>query len=216
MRVILADDHQLVRAGLRALLHSFADVEVLAECSDGHQALAQVTQLKPDILMLDISMPGMNGLEVARRIPAISPSTRILVLSMHVGPEYVAQAMRAGIAGYLIKDAAVDELRNALDTLAMGRTYLSPVISETMLHGFLRTGKSPAEAGAELDKLTARQREILQLIAEGHGTRDIATRLGLSVKTVESHRSQIMDRLDIHDVPSLVRFAVRTGLVSND
>ncbi len=216
IRVILADDHQLVRAGLRALLHSFADVEVLAECSDGHQALAQVTQLKPDILMLDISMPGMNGLEVARRIPAISPSTRILVLSMHVGPEYVAQAMRAGIAGYLIKDAAVDELRNALDTLAMGRTYLSPVISETMLHGFLRTGKSPAEAGAELDKLTARQREILQLIAEGHGTRDIATRLGLSVKTVESHRSQIMDRLDIHDVPSLVRFAVRTGLVSND
>ncbi len=216
IRVILADDHQLVRAGLRALLHSFADVEVLAECSDGHQALAQVTQLKPGILMLDISMPGMNGLEVARRIPAISPSTRILVLSMHVGPEYVAQAMRAGIAGYLIKDAAVDELRNALDTLAMGRTYLSPVISETMLHGFLRTGKSPAEAGAELDKLTARQREILQLIAEGHGTRDIATRLGLSVKTVESHRSQIMDRLDIHDVPSLVRFAVRTGLVSND
>lgn len=216
IRVILADDHQLVRAGLRALLHSFADVEVLAECSDGHQALSQVTQLKPDILMLDISMPGMNGLEVARRIPAISPSTRILVLSMHVGPEYVAQAMRAGIAGYLIKDAAVDELRNALDTLAMGRTYLSPVISETMLHGFLRTGKSPAEAGAELDKLTARQREILQLIAEGHGTRDIATRLGLSVKTVESHRSQIMDRLDIHDVPSLVRFAVRTGLVSND
>ena len=216
IRVILADDHQLVRAGLRALLHSFDDVEVLAECSDGHQALAQVTQLKPDILMLDISMPGMNGLEVARRIPAISPSTRILVLSMHVGPEYVAQAMRAGIAGYLIKDAAVDELRNALDTLAMGRTYLSPVISETMLHGFLRTGKSPAEAGAELDKLTARQREILQLIAEGHGTRDIATRLGLSVKTVESHRSQIMDRLDIHDVPSLVRFAVRTGLVSND
>ena len=166
--------------------------------------------------MLDISMPGMNGLEVARRIPDISPSTRILVLSMHVGPEYVAQAMRAGIAGYLVKDAAVDELRSALDTLAMGRTYLSPVISETMLHGFLRTGKSPVEAGAELDRLTARQREILQLIAEGHGTRDIAARLGLSVKTVESHRSQLMDRLDIHDVPGLVRFAVRTGLVSSD
>ncbi len=216
IRVILADDHQLVRAGLRALLQSFADVEVLAECSDGHEALAQVTQLKPDILMLDISMPGMNGLEVARRIPDISPSTRILVLSMHVGPEYVAQAMRAGIAGYLVKDAAVDELRSALDTLAMGRTYLSPVISETMLHGFLRTGKSPVEAGAELDRLTARQREILQLIAEGHGTRDIAARLGLSVKTVESHRSQLMDRLDIHDVPGLVRFAVRTGLVPSD
>lgn len=215
-RVILADDHQLVRAGLRALLQSFADVEVLAECSDGHEALAQVARHKPDILMLDISMPGMNGLEVARRVPEVSPATRVLVLSMHVGPEYVAQAMRAGIAGYLVKDAAVDELRTALDTLAAGRHYLSPVISETMLHGFLRTGKSPAEAGADLDKLTARQREILQLIAEGHGTRDIATRLGLSVKTVESHRSQLMDRLDIHDVPGLVRFAVRTGLVSSD
>lgn len=216
IRVILADDHQLVRAGLHALLQSFDDVEVLAECSDGQEALAEVSRGKPDILMLDISMPGMNGLEVARRVPTVSPATRVLVLSMHAGPDYVAQAMRAGIAGYLIKDAAVEELRNALDTLAAGRSYLSPVISETILHGFLRTGKDPASAGAELDKLTARQREILQLIAEGHGTRDIAGRLSLSVKTVESHRSQIMDRLDIHDVPGLVRFAIRQGLVSAD
>jgi DNA-binding NarL/FixJ family response regulator len=214
IRVILADDHQLVRAGLGALLQSFADVEVLAECSDGHEALAAVSRGRPDVLMLDISMPGMNGLEVARRVHAVSPATRVLVLSMHTGPEYVAQAMRAGIDGYLIKDAAVEELRNALDTIAAGRSYLSPVISETILHGFLRTGRDPARAPAELDKLTARQREILQLIAEGHGTRDMASRLRLSVKTVESHRSQIMDRLDIHDVPGLVRFAIRQGLVS--
>ena len=212
--MILADDHQLVRAGLRALLESFADVEVLAECSDGQAALAAVAEWQPDVVLLDITMPGMNGLEVARRVPRASPATRVLVLSMHAGPEYVAQALRAGIAGYLIKDSAVEELRTALDSIAAGRPYLSPAISETLLHGFLRTGKAPAVAGAELDRLTARQREILQLIAEGHATRDIAARLRLSVKTVESHRSQLMDRLDIHDVPGLVRFAIRAGLIS--
>ncbi len=216
MRVILADDHQLVRAGLRALLQSFDDVQVLAECNDGHEVLAKVGELHPDVLLLDITMPGLNGLDVAARIPKLSPSTRVLVLSMHAGPEYVAQALRAGVAGYLIKDAAVEELRVALDALMAGRAYLSPAISRTVLHGFLRTGKAAAELGDELARITARQREILQLIAEGHGTREIATRLQLSIKTVESHRSQIMDRLDIHDVPGLVRFAIRTGLVSAD
>lgn len=216
MRVILADDHQLVRAGLRALLQSFDDVEVLAECADGHEAMAQVAELKPDVLLLDITMPGLNGLDVAQRVPKLSPATQVMVLSMHAGPEYVAQALRAGVAGYLIKDSAVDELRVALDSLAAGRPYLSPAISQTVLHGYLRTGKAPADAGAELDQLTARQREVLQMIAEGHSTRDIAVRLGLSVKTVESHRSQLMDRLDIHDVPGLVRFAIRVGLVSAD
>lgn len=214
IRVILADDHQLVRAGLRALLESFTDVEVLAECSDGQEALAAVGAHRPDVVLLDITMPGMNGLEVARRVPKASPATRVLVLSMHAGPEYVAQAMRAGIDGYLIKDAAVDELRSALDAIAAGRPYISPAISETLLHGFMRTGKTPGDAGAELDKLTARQREILQLVAEGYGTREIAARLHLSVKTIESHRSQTMDRLDIHDVPGLVRFAIRAGLIS--
>lgn len=216
IQVILADDHQLVRAGLRALLESFDDVQVLAECSDGHDTLTQVEQLRPDVLLLDITMPGLNGLEVARRVPKLSSTTQVLVLSMHAGPEYVAQALRAGVAGYLIKDSAVDELRVALNALVAGRPYLSPAISQTVLHGFLRTGKAPAEASDTLDKLTARQREILQLVAEGHGTRDIAERLGLSVKTVESHRSQLMDRLDIHDVPGLVRFAIRIGLVSAD
>ncbi|MCK9539510.1 response regulator [Dokdonella sp.] len=214
IRVILADDHQLVRAGLRALLESLADVTVLAECSDGSEALEAVARLQPDVLLLDITMPGMNGLEVARRVPRVSPSTRVLVLSMHASPEYVSQALRAGIAGYLIKDSAVEELRTALDAIAAGRPYLSPAISETLLHGFLRTGRPPAQAGAELERLTARQREVLQLIAEGHATRHIAARLHLSVKTVESHRSQVMDRLDIHDVAGLVRFAIRAGLIS--
>jgi DNA-binding NarL/FixJ family response regulator len=216
MRVILADDHKLVRAGLRSLLQSFDDVQVLAECSDGHETLAKVEQLGPDVLMLDITMPGLNGLEVARRLARTASSTRVLVLSMHASPEYVAQALRAGVAGYLIKDSAVDELRVALDALAAGRPYLSPAISQTVLYGFLHADKAPADASAELHRLTARQREILQLVAEGYSTRDIASRLHLSVKTVESHRSQLMERLDIHDVPGLVRFAIRVGLVSAD
>ncbi|WP_119717988.1 response regulator [Cognatilysobacter tabacisoli] len=215
MRVVLADDHQLVRAGLRALLQSFGDVQVLAECGDGAEALALVDRWQPDVLLLDVTMPGLNGLEVARRVPKASPNTRVLILSMHTGAEYVAQALRAGVAGYLIKDSAVDELRVALDSIRAGRPYLSPAISQTVLSGFLRTGDTPAER-AQLDVLTPRQREILQLVAEGHGTREIAARLGLSVKTVESHRSQLMDRLGIHDVPGLVRFAIRVGLVSAD
>lgn len=216
MRIILADDHQLVRAGLRALLQSFRDVEVLTECSDGHETLAAVELLHPDVLLLDITMPGLNGLDVAMRVAKSCADTRVLVLSMHASPEYVAQALRAGVAGYLIKDSAVDELRVALDSLAAGRPYLSPAISQTVLHGFLRTGSAPADAGTALNRLTARQREILQLVAEGHSTRDIASRLNLSIKTVESHRTQLMDRLDIHDVPGLVRFAIRAGLVSAD
>lgn len=213
MRVVLADDHQLVRAGLRALLQSFADVQVLAECGDGHEALAVVDRTQPDVLLLDITLPGLNGLEVAQRVPRLSPHTRVLILSMHTGAEYVAQALRAGVAGYLVKDSAVDELRVALDSIRAGRPYLSPAISQAVLQGYLRTGEHPPDRAA-LDPLTPRQREILQLIAEGHSTRDIAARLGLSVKTVESHRAQLMDRLDIHDVPGLVRFAIRAGLVS--
>lgn len=216
MRVILADDHQLVRAGLRALLQSFDDVEVVAECSDGHETLERTSKLQADVLLLDITMPGLNGLDVAQRVADMGLATQVLVLSMHAGPEYVAQALRAGVAGYMIKDSAVEELRTALDALAAGKPYLSPAISQTVLHGFLRTGKAPADAGTELERLTARQREILQLLAEGHGTRDIAGLLGISIKTVESHRSQLMDRLNIHDVPGLVRFAIRVGLVSAD
>lgn len=215
MRVVLADDHQLVRAGLCALLRSFADVQVLAECGDGHEALALIDRLQPDVLLLDIALPGLNGLDVAARVPKLSPRTRVLILSMHTGAEYVGQALRAGVAGYLVKDSAVDELRVALDSLRAGRPYLSPGISQAVLQGYLRTGQAPPERAA-LEPLTSRQREILQLIAEGHSTREIAARLGVSVKTVESHRSQLMHRLDIHDVAGLVRFAIRAGLVSAD
>jgi len=211
MRVLLTDDHQLVRAGLRALLETFPGVKVLAECGDGQEALTLTDRLQPDVLLLDLSLPGLNGIEVARRVPKLSPSTRVLVLSMHTSAEHVAQALRAGVAGYLIKDAAVAELKVALEAVNQGRTYLSPAISQAVVEGFLRITDAP-EANP-LTLLTSRQREILQLIAEGNATRAIAERLGVSVKTVEAHRAQLMERLHIRDVPSLVRLAVRHGLV---
>ncbi|MFP2929926.1 response regulator [Pyxidicoccus sp. 3LG] len=213
MRVLLTDDHQLVRAGLRALLETFGDVEVLAECGDGQEALVLADRLQPQVMLLDISLPGLNGIEVARRVRKVSPSTRVLILSMHTGAEYVTQALRAGVAGYLIKDAAVEELKVALESVRQGRTYLSPAISQTVVDGFLRITEEMPEPRA-LDLLTSRQKEILQLITEGNTTRTIAERLKVSVKTVEAHRAQLMERLGIHDVASLVRFALRHGLVA--
>ncbi|WP_141619110.1 response regulator transcription factor [Myxococcus sp. AB036A] len=216
MRVLLTDDHQLVRAGLRALLESLGGVTVLAECGDGHEALTLTDKLQPDVLLLDLSLPGLNGIEVARRVPKLSPSTRILILSMHTSAEYVAQALRAGVAGYLVKDSAVEELKVALESVRQGRTYLSPAISQTVVEGFLRITDEERPAANPLDRLTSRQREILQLISEGNGTRAIAERLQVSVKTVEAHRTQLMERLAIYDVPSLVRLAVRYGLVPGE
>jgi DNA-binding NarL/FixJ family response regulator len=213
MRVLLADDHTLVRAGIRALLQSLPDVEIVAEASDGREALERVLATQPDVALLDISMPSLNGLELAARLAVESPRTRLVILSMHGDPGHVAQALRAGVSGYLLKDAAVDELPVLLRAVSRGETYLSPAISRSVVDGFLqRTGASPA-ATAD-DGLTPRQREILQLISEGKSSKEVAQLLDISLKTVESHRSQIMDRLNIHDLAGLVRYAVRTGLVN--
>lgn len=213
MRVLLADDHTLVRAGIRSLLESLDNVEVVAETGDGREALEQIELHRPDVAVLDITMPGLNGLEVAGRVGRVSPRTRIVILSMHADEAYVAQALRAGVSAYLLKDAAAGELGLALKAVAREETYLSPAISSQIVDGYLRAaGKAPDP----LASLTERQREILQLIAEGQPTKGIAETLGLSVKTIETHRSQLMDRLDIHDVPGLVRFAIRSGLVSPD
>ena len=211
--VLLADDHTLVRAGIRSLLETIPGIEVLAETGDGQEALDLVRARNPDLLLLDISLPGMNGLEVAGRIRRLGLGTRVLMLSMHAGPEYVASALRAGAAGYLIKDSAVAELEKALERVFHGREYLSESIDAEVVHGFLKSRTSPGE---ELSVLTPRQRQVLQLIAEGHSTREIAERLRISVKTVETHRAQLMERLGISDVPSLVRLAVRTGIVAPD
>jgi DNA-binding NarL/FixJ family response regulator len=214
MRVLLADDHVLVRAGIRALLEALPEVEVVAEVSDGRAALEQLLLTRPDIAFLDIGMPGLNGIEVAERAAREVPATRVVMLSMHNTSSHVTRALRAGAAGYLLKDAAADELPVLLRAVSQGETYLSPAIAKHVVDGFLQRGTGEAEAVAPLDGLTPRQREILQLVAEGRSTKEVAQLLDLSIKTVETHRSQIMARLDIHDVAGLVRFAIRTGLVS--
>lgn len=211
--IILADDHELVRAGIRSLLETFPSVTVIAESGDGKEALERVRREQPDVLLLDITLPGLNGLEVAARLQKLGLPTRVLMLSMHAGPDYVARAMQSGAAGYLVKDSAVDELAQALETILKGRIYLSRAIDREVVKGFMSAAGSAAE---DLAVLTPRQREILQLVAEGLSTREIAERLHVSIKTVETHRSQLMTRLGIHDVPGLVRFAIRTGLITTE
>jgi DNA-binding NarL/FixJ family response regulator len=213
MRVLLADDHTLVRAGIRTLVEGLPGVSVVAETGDGREAVELCERLRPDVVLLDVTMPGLNGLEAAPRIAKAAPATRILVLSMHASEGYVAQALRAGVHGYLIKDAAATELEVALRSVMRGEPYMSPAISRHVVDGFLRGAGQPA---SPLTLLTARQREILQLVAEGRSTKEIAADLGLSVKTVETHRAQLMERLEIRDVAGLVRLAIREGLVSSD
>jgi DNA-binding NarL/FixJ family response regulator len=226
MRVLLADDHTLVRAGIRVLLTALPEVDSVIEAGDGQQALALLLETRPDVALLDIGMPGLNGLELAARVAREAPDTRLVILSMHGTPAHVAQALRTGVVGYVLKDAAADELPVLLRAVMRGETYLSPAISKHVVSGFLgrtaardpeKDGESPQPAtGTGLDGLTSRQREILQLVAEGKSTKDIAQLLDLSVKTVETHRGQIMERLGIHDLAGLVRYAIRTGLVSSE
>ena len=212
LRVLLAEDHTLVRAGIRALLESLDGIEVVAEASDGREALRLAQAHAPDILLMDITMKGMNGLEATARLAKEHSATRVIILSMHADQVYVRQALQAGATGYLLKGADVAELELALKAVTRGDTYLSPSVSKDFVDGLLN-GKEPANP---LDELTPRQREILQLVAEGRTTKEIASQLNLSIKTVETHRAQLMKRLDIHDVAGLVKFAIRVGLVRAD
>ncbi len=210
IRVLLADDHTLVRAGIRGLLQGLERVEVVGEAGDGQEALRLAETLRPDIVLLDIGMPGLNGLEVAGRLATVDPPVRVIILSMHISEEYVLRALRAGCAGYLLKGSAVAELEVAIRAVARGETYLSPAVSKHVVDDYVtRTGG----AADPLDALTPRQREILQLAAEGHSSKEIAERLGISYRTVEAHRAQLMERLGVHDLAGLVRFAVRVGLI---
>jgi DNA-binding NarL/FixJ family response regulator len=213
IRVLLADDHTLVRAGIRGLLQGLTGVEVVGEAGEGHEALRLAEALQPDVVLMDIGMPGLNGLDAAARLAALGNSIRVVILSMHTAEEYVLRALRAGCAGYLLKGAAVSELEVAVTAVARGEMYLSPAVSKQVVDDYV--GRTGAVTGP-LDALTPRQREILQLVAEGNTSKDIARRLALSVKTVEAHRAQIMVRLDVHDLARLVRFAVRVGLVTPD
>ena len=212
MRILLADDHALVRGGIRALLESIDGVSVVGETGDGLEALDLIRALQPDLVLLDISMPGLNGLELADRVARESPAVKIVVLSMHATESYVADALRAGVVGYLRKSAAVAELPAALETVARGEIYLSPGISRQVIE-VLRAGGVPP---GPLAGLSPRQREILQLLAEGLSSKEIGFRLGISSKTVDTHRAQIMERLGIHNLQGLVRFAMRAGLIPEE
>lgn len=213
LRILIADDHTLVRAGFRSLLEQLPDCAVIAEVGDGREALRLVAQLQPDVVLMDVKMPALNGLEATARISRDYPSVRVVILSMYTNEEYVLQALRAGAVGYLLKDAATAELQLAIQAAARGEMYLSPSISKRVLQDYIQL---VGNSGGMLDALTSRQREVLQLIAEGRTMKEIALALQISVKTAESHRAQLMERLDIHDVTGLVRFAIRAGLVTSE
>jgi len=214
IRVILADDHTLVRAGIRALLEKLPDVEVLAEASDGREALKLAKTHEPEVILMDIAMPGLNGLEATARLFKELPKVRVIILSMHHNEEYVRRALKAGAAGYLLKKAATAELATALQRVGLGEIYLSQEISARLPKNFAWDGI--ADRKGPLEQLTGRQREILQLIAEGQNTKQIAVLLKVSPKTVEYHRMKLMDCLNVHDVPGLVRFALRVGLIPQE
>jgi len=212
LRVLLADDHALVRAGMRALLASLG-VQVVAEAVDGADALRLIAQLSPTLALMDVSMPGMNGLEVTRRAAKRYPKTRILMLSMHADGEYVRQSLAAGASGYLLKSSDRNELEMALRAVARGDIWLSPIISRSAVAHLHRSPKVLDRGDHPVERLTPRQREVLQLVVEGHPTKLIAQRLGISVKTVETHRAEIMDRLEVSNLASLVHYAIRTGML---
>jgi len=208
-RVLIVDNHVMVRAGFRALLQSLDHVEVVAEASNGRDALNLVGMHHPDLVLMDIAMPEMNGLETTARITKEFPTVRVIMLSMHANQEYVYRALQAGAMGYVLKDGDMSELELAIRAAIRGETYLSPAIAQA-----LPTDERHASHDlTPFQKLTDRQREILQLIAEGKSTKEIANLLWISTKTVETHRIHLMDRLNIHDVPGLVHYAIRSGLV---
>jgi len=211
LRVMLADDHTLVRAGLHKLLDAIPSVEVVGEAGDGQTLLDLAAQHHPDVVLMDIAMPGLNGLEATARLLQDSPAVRVMILSMHQSEEYVRRALRLGAVAYLLKDAAPMELELALAAVMRGETYLSPAVSKGVVSDYVQRLRSDDQAG---DPLSARQREVLQRIAQGLSTKEIARQLDLSVKTVETHRTSLMKLLDVHEVTGLVRYAIKTGLVS--
>jgi DNA-binding NarL/FixJ family response regulator len=212
--VLLADDHKIMRAGLRSLLEKNANVSVVAEAEDGRQAVQLAGQLRPALVIMDISMPKLNGVEATRQIMANLPATKIIALSMHSDKRFLVEMFQAGAAGYLLKDCAAEELAQAIKTVTANQCYLSPEIAGLLLEDYLDRFRSKPAAAAPL--LTAREREVLQLIAEGWSTKNIAEHLYVSIKTAESHRRAIMKKLDRHTVAALTKYAIQEGFTSLD
>jgi DNA-binding NarL/FixJ family response regulator len=210
IRILIADDHELMRAGIRSLLQKVSDVEVVAEAGDGREALRLIEEHRPDVVVMDIMMPELNGLEATARVAGRFPGIRVLILSMNAAQEFVLTSLQAGAAGYLLKNSSPAELEQAIRAVAGGEIYLSPAIAKHVVEACLQKN-GPTST---LAKLAPRQREVLQLIAEGHTTKSIAKKLGISVKTAESYRAELMEKLDIHDIAGLTRYAIRLGVIN--
>ena len=213
-KILLADDHKIVRDGLCSLIQKSPGMEVVAEAADGRTAVKLARRLKPDVIIMDLNMPDLNGIDAARQIMTELPDTKIIVLSMHADKQFVLGALKAGASGYLLKDCAFEELARALQTVLKHQTYLSPDIAGTVVKDYLEQLVAADSAGVA--ELTPREREVLQLIAEGRSTKETAARLNVSIKTVESHRRNIMEKLNIHSTAELTKYAIRTGLTSLD
>lgn len=215
IRIVVADDHQLVRQSIVSLIEKAEDMEVVGEAADGHETLNLVQRKRPDVAMLDIAMPLLNGIETTRRIQTLSVDTRVVILSMHSDEDVVHQALRCGASGYLLKKSGVEELLIAIRSANKGEIYLSPSIAQTVLSGFLQT-ESTNESSTVLEQLSFREREILQLIVEGHTNQAAAQVLGISAKTVEKHRATMMKKLEVHNLPDLILIALKHRLAFLD
>ncbi len=214
--VLLAEDHTIVREGLRSLLEKEIGIEVVGEAEDGREAIKKAEALQPDIAVMDITMPGLNGLEATRQLKKSFPEMKIIILTMHANEEYVLHSLQAGASGYLVKKAAPAELISAIQAVYRGGSFLSPSISKTVIDEYIRKAERISEIDGIHEKLTNREREVLQLISEGRKPREIAGLLYISIKTVETHRAHIMDKLDIHSTADLTQYAIRKGIISSD
>jgi len=213
IRVLLADDHTLIRAGLRMVVDAQSDLSVVGEASDGREAVALAGKLKPDVVIMDVGMPNLNGIEACRQIHAELPDTQVAMLSMHSDEGYVLRALKAGAKAYLLKDSAEADLASAIRAVAAGKSFFSPAVGKVLLEDYMRKlQRTGAEDSYEL--LTPREREILQLVAEGKSSKDIANLLDLSVYTVETHRARVMQKLNLRGIPELILYAVRKGIIS--
>lgn len=211
-KILLADDHKIIREGLRSLLEKQVDMEVIAEAQDGFTAVRLVQKLLPNVVIMDIGMPEMNGIDATRQIVAETPAVKVIALSMHSDRRFVLQMLKAGASGYLLKDSAFEELITAIHTVMMGQPYLSPKVTDVVVKEYLH-GLAKHETTV-FTAITAREREVLQLLAEGKSTKQIASALNVSVKTVETHRQQLMEKLNIHSIAELTKYAIREGLTS--
>jgi len=210
--VLLADDHRILREGIRSLLEKEPDIEVVAEASEGGEAVAKAQQLSPDLVLMDITMPGMNGLEATRQIKALKPGVKVLILTMHEGNQYISEFLRSGASGYVLKDTAAQELVGAIRAVNQGDAFLYPSIARMLLEEYIQKVQSGEERGS-YDGLTDREREVLRMVAEGKTNKEIADDLSLSVRTVQAHRANLMGKLHMHDRTELVRYAIRKGLI---